>query len=611
MKKVLGLDSLRKKHGKFEQQRALLHRFDVFMADDRVLPMLCKALGKNFFATKKQPIPVQLTRKTSLPLVIMQSLRSTFWYLSEGTCLTVKAGSTGMTIQQIVENVEAICDVVPNKIPRRWANVRSISLKTTHSMALPIYNKTPAELQEIAKLAGIEDEVYVAKPTKPEMISKPIPKERALKSPLVRALKKQQEEISRSQETSEHVNESPKKKRKVDVDQEQSTTNSSKKAKGLESVETLLTPSKSKDSSWASNKSNSLQKEAKSQPIDAIEETPEKKGVQREGMIDPSSKKKSKTQVSSQTTKSPNAVMEKSPKDITSSLKKSQLEVKTTETNSNKKSVETPKANESVKRGGRNDTSSKKEPNAMESSQASKSPSGVTETSSNDTASSLKESHLEVKTTETNSNKKGLETPKSNESVKRGGLNDNSSKKKHKTQGSSQTAKSPSAVTEKSSKESSSSLKTSHLAVKMSDTSSKKKGLETPKANEAFAETKASNEKSSMKKPNKTTSSLVSEKTKGSPNEKASTTINTPEGDKAKSLLSISKKGESFIPSKKFTGSKSGYVFKSGSKGIGYYVDAKPKVDPQVLEALLRSFPSSRGGAGSGRKAKKTGRGRR
>jgi ribosome biogenesis protein UTP30 len=90
IKKVLGLQSLRVKHKSFEQRRALLARFDVFFADDRILPMLTKALGGKFFEKKKQPIAVKLTRKEALPFAIQKSLSATFMFLSSGTCLTVK-----------------------------------------------------------------------------------------------------------------------------------------------------------------------------------------------------------------------------------------------------------------------------------------------------------------------------------------------------------------------------------------------------------------------------------------------------------------------------------------------------------------------------------------
>ena len=90
IKKVLGLQSLRKKHKSFTQRRELLDRFDVFFADDRILPMLTKALGGKFFDKKKQPIPVKLTRKEALPFAIQKCLTSTFMYLSAGTCVTIK-----------------------------------------------------------------------------------------------------------------------------------------------------------------------------------------------------------------------------------------------------------------------------------------------------------------------------------------------------------------------------------------------------------------------------------------------------------------------------------------------------------------------------------------
>jgi ribosome biogenesis protein UTP30 len=90
VKKVLGLQSLRKKHARCEQRRQLLARFDVFMADDRILPMLAKSLGNDFFRAKKQPIPITITRKQALPFTIIQSLQATFLFISAGTTLTVR-----------------------------------------------------------------------------------------------------------------------------------------------------------------------------------------------------------------------------------------------------------------------------------------------------------------------------------------------------------------------------------------------------------------------------------------------------------------------------------------------------------------------------------------
>jgi ribosome biogenesis protein UTP30 len=90
VKKVLGLQSLRKKHGSYEQRRELLSKYNFFMADDRILPMLSKALGKEFFKAKKLPIPISLTRKEALPFAIQKALSATYMSVSSGTCITIR-----------------------------------------------------------------------------------------------------------------------------------------------------------------------------------------------------------------------------------------------------------------------------------------------------------------------------------------------------------------------------------------------------------------------------------------------------------------------------------------------------------------------------------------
>eukprot|EP00977_Amphora_coffeiformis_P006159 scaffold1328_cov162-Amphora_coffeaeformis.AAC.22 len=197
IKKVLGLESLRKKHAQYSQRRELLKKYSVFMADDRILPMLTSSLGKDFFKAKKQPIPVDITRKSSLPLAIHKALSSTFLHLSEGNCVTVRAGYTHMSSDQLARNIVAVMENGVPMIPRKWANLRAIAIKTPTSTSLPFYNKTPAELVEIARLAGISQVWRDQKPPKAdsngadEDQDESPKKRKELKSPLVQALKKQ------------------------------------------------------------------------------------------------------------------------------------------------------------------------------------------------------------------------------------------------------------------------------------------------------------------------------------------------------------------------------------------------------------------------------------
>lgn len=226
IKKVLGLQSLRTKHKSFSQRRELLARFDVFFADDRILPMLTKALGGKFFEKKKQPIPIALTRKEALPFAVQKNLKSTFMFLSAGTCVTVKAGNTGMDATKLLENIQSIAQVVPGKVPRKWANIRSVSIKTSASVALPIYNKTPQELEEIMRLAQEEPE-QAAEEEKIEKASK----KTKVSTPLAKALKKQ----SNEKDVDSKVEKTPKTKKRKEVAEDATTTSKKKKKKKSDS----------------------------------------------------------------------------------------------------------------------------------------------------------------------------------------------------------------------------------------------------------------------------------------------------------------------------------------------------------------------------------------
>jgi ribosome biogenesis protein UTP30 len=219
VKKVLSLESLRKKHASPTQRRALCHKYTLFLCDDRILPMMTKCLGQEFQKAKKMPIPVDMRRRngsTAVPLAIHKALRSTFMRLRDAaTCITVVAGTTGMRSNKLVDNVMAICERAVLKMPRQWANVQSIALTTTScSHGLPVYNKIPAELEEISRMAGLppiwksssqkskeeESDDENEKKVKQQKVNKKR-KELAAKSPLVRALKQQKKQ--RNTETAE------------------------------------------------------------------------------------------------------------------------------------------------------------------------------------------------------------------------------------------------------------------------------------------------------------------------------------------------------------------------------------------------------------------------
>lgn len=246
VKKVLTLGSLRKKHQSFEQKRQLISKYNMFLADDRILPMMSKALGKVFIKSKKLPIPVDLTRETALPFIIQKALSATYMTVNTGTCISIRAGHTGMEPEKLAANVIAIAKAAATKIPHSWANIQMIGVKTADSVSLPVYNKTPEALREIAKLAGITvgasvsaaDDKTEEKATSKNDKEGKEKKKKDLKSPLLQALKKQKK--------TEGEKETPTKKTKKEVKLDEKKTPEKKAKRSPSPAPTSSTKKKQK-----------------------------------------------------------------------------------------------------------------------------------------------------------------------------------------------------------------------------------------------------------------------------------------------------------------------------------------------------------------------------
>jgi ribosome biogenesis protein UTP30 len=127
-----------------------------------------------------------------------------------------------MTCQQLTENILEIAKGSVPHMPLKWANIQNIAIKTPESVALPIYNKTPEVLREIAVAAGVDKDVTKTEIDTPEkepeetpLLSKESPKsdkKRDMKSPLLRALKKQKQEETKTRKPVKE--ETPKEKKK-------------------------------------------------------------------------------------------------------------------------------------------------------------------------------------------------------------------------------------------------------------------------------------------------------------------------------------------------------------------------------------------------------------
>ncbi|KAF9405167.1 hypothetical protein BGZ94_003724 [Podila epigama] len=142
--KVIGVSKLRAKYKPYEAKRQLCASYGMFLADARVVTVLPKLLGKAFFQKKKQPIPVDMT-KTDLKKEIARAMGSTYMHQTTGTCTAIKVGLTSQSAAEIIANIETAIPHIVDKIPRKWKNIQAINLKSSESIALPIYNSLPGD----------------------------------------------------------------------------------------------------------------------------------------------------------------------------------------------------------------------------------------------------------------------------------------------------------------------------------------------------------------------------------------------------------------------------------------------------------------------------------
>ncbi|KAJ3410959.1 Ribosomal L1 domain-containing protein 1 [Chytridiales sp. JEL 0842] len=140
--KVIGISKLRANYKPYEAKRQLCASYQLFMADERILPLLPEALGKTFFQKKKQPVPINMT-KSNLAQEFESAKNATYLHIGNGLCSAIKVAHTELTPTEIVENIEAAIPLIVNKIPRKWSNIQSIHLKTSESASLPLYNALP------------------------------------------------------------------------------------------------------------------------------------------------------------------------------------------------------------------------------------------------------------------------------------------------------------------------------------------------------------------------------------------------------------------------------------------------------------------------------------
>ncbi|KAF7303716.1 hypothetical protein MIND_00601000 [Mycena indigotica] len=152
--RVVGIEKLKGKFKPFEARRQLLKHNGLFLADERIVPLLPKLLGVKWFEAKK-PIPVCLTRK-DLKAELERAISSTYMNQNQGTCTAIKIAKLPThTPAQTIANLTRALPAAVNAIKGGWENVQSLLLKTNSSPGLPIWS---CDLGE-SRWVGLEEKM--------------------------------------------------------------------------------------------------------------------------------------------------------------------------------------------------------------------------------------------------------------------------------------------------------------------------------------------------------------------------------------------------------------------------------------------------------------------
>ncbi|XP_071617454.1 ribosomal L1 domain-containing protein 1 [Heliangelus exortis] len=170
---IIPYKTLKKEYKLFEAKRRLLNRFDLFLSDDRIRRLLPSHLGKHFYERKKIPLSVNLKAKNLAKELEKYIQGTTLSVTNKGCCYTARIGHTGMKADEILNNVIAAAEVIAEKLPKNWKNVKILHLKTLKSAALPIFTANISNLDELDSQPSLKKkEVKKVKNKKPKKAGK-------------------------------------------------------------------------------------------------------------------------------------------------------------------------------------------------------------------------------------------------------------------------------------------------------------------------------------------------------------------------------------------------------------------------------------------------------
>ncbi|CAO3622389.1 unnamed protein product [Cunninghamella echinulata] len=137
--KVIGITKLRKDHSTKSAKKELLDHYDIFLADQRLKTILPKALGKEFYINRREPIYINING-TDIQKQVLKTIHSTYMNFKKGDCYGIKIATTELTEKQAYDNIMGSIQTIVAELTGGVDNLRSLHIKTSNSTSLPLYD---------------------------------------------------------------------------------------------------------------------------------------------------------------------------------------------------------------------------------------------------------------------------------------------------------------------------------------------------------------------------------------------------------------------------------------------------------------------------------------
>jgi len=118
------------------ESRKILNKYDFFLADTKLMPIVGKSLGQLMGPRGKMPTPVPFN--ADIKSFLTRFKKSIRVRLKSSLALSCKIGDENMDEADLVANASTIIGAIEKKLPNGEKNVKKIMIKTTMGKAVKL-----------------------------------------------------------------------------------------------------------------------------------------------------------------------------------------------------------------------------------------------------------------------------------------------------------------------------------------------------------------------------------------------------------------------------------------------------------------------------------------